>query len=298
MLRWFAITSLGLLAVPARADDREQCLGASSSAQDLRRENKLIDARAQLLVCARELCPGVVRRDCAQWLDEVNAAMPTIVIAAKDHLQHDVVAAHVLVDGAAYLDHLDGMAKPIDPGVHKLRLEVAGAPPVQQDIVIREGEKNRIVELTVPPPAEPTPNPVPPPTVAPATPPAVAPALVAPADTPAAGRSRIVPLALGAGALVLAGGALGFELWSESTYDQSKREPDDAKQHDLWSSANTERHVAQVLVGAGVACAGVAAWLWIRDGHESTTPIARRHDPSIQPIVGPGVAGIQAGGRW
>jgi hypothetical protein len=294
MLRWFAITSLVLLAVPARADDRAQCLGASSSAQDLHRENKLIEARAQLLVCVRDLCPAVVRRDCVQWLDEVDAAMPTIVIGAKDHLLHDVVSAHVLVDGAAYLDHLDGMAKPIDPGVHKLRLEVDGAPPVQQDIVIRVGEKNRIVELTVPPRMEPTPLP----TVAPATPPAVAPALVAPADTPAARRSRILPLALGAGAIVLAGGALGFELWSQRTYDKSKREPDDAKQRDLWSSANTERHVAQVLVGAGVACAGVAAWSWIRAGHESTTPIARRHDPAIQPIVGPGIAGLEVGGRW
>ena len=79
-------------------------------------------------------------------------------------------------------------------------------------------------------------------------------------------RSKVLSLALGGAALGLAGSALGFELWARSTYDKSKHEPDDARQDSLWHSANTRRYVAEGLGVAGIACAGVAVWLYLRGG--------------------------------
>ena len=184
-----------LAAAPATADDQALCLDASSSAQDLRRDKRLGEARAQLLVCARESCPAVVRRDCAEWLVEVDAAMPTVVITAKDDRGADIVAARILVDGKPYLERLEGKALPIDPGVHAVHVEVEGATPQELQLVVREGEKNRLVELTIARPVvvEPPPPVVAPPVVAPpvVAPPVVAPPVIAsaprPVDAPAPG---------------------------------------------------------------------------------------------------------------
>ena len=54
-------------ASTARADDKEQCVAASEQAQTLKDEGKLRAARSQLLACARDVCPGIVRKDCDKW---------------------------------------------------------------------------------------------------------------------------------------------------------------------------------------------------------------------------------------
>src|ERR1044071_4577394 len=59
--------------------------------------------------------------------------------------------------------------------------------------------------------------------------------------------SNVVPLALGGAALALGGVAIGFEISARSTYDDSKKEVDDAKQKSLYDSANTRRHIAMGL---------------------------------------------------
>ena len=103
--------------------------------------------------------------------------------------------------------------------------------------------------------------------------------------------SHTMPIAFSAGAVVLLGGALGFELWGESTYDQAKKEPDPAKQDSLWSSANTKRYVSEGMLGAGVACAGVAVWMWLRHPAE-TEKVA------VTPLAAPGLAGLALDGRF
>ncbi|HEX2691285.1 MAG TPA: tetratricopeptide repeat protein [Kofleriaceae bacterium] len=112
-------------------------------------------------------------------------------------------------------------------------------------------------------------------------------------------RSQVLPLALGGAALGLVGGALGFELWARSTYDQSRREPDNAKQDSLWHSANTKRYVAEGLGVAGIACAGVAVWLYLRAGEpEVTAPTQQASRWGITPILGSNHAGFVLTGRY
>jgi hypothetical protein len=79
--------------------------------------------------------------------------------------------------------------------------------------------------------------------------------------------SKAVPLALGAGALVLLGGGLGLELWAESNYDAAKSEMMSQSRRDsLYDSAATKRYVAQGLVVTGLAAGGIAVWLYLRNG--------------------------------
>jgi hypothetical protein len=129
----------------ARADgpSAEQCVAANESAQSLRRARSLIAARAQLRVCVADACPGPVREDCAQRLDEVEKAIPTIVLEAKDAAGNDLLDVRVTVDGAPLTDKLDGKAVELEPGAHGFVFETAGQPPLSKQLVIREGVKDR-----------------------------------------------------------------------------------------------------------------------------------------------------------
>ena len=128
---------------PALAATKEQCVDADTRAQELRRDHKLAEARAQLLVCVDASCPDIVRGDCAQRLDELSGAQPTIVFDAKDGSGGDLTAVTVTVDGRPFADKLDGSALPVEPGVRVFTFEVAGQPAVTRSLVVKEGEKQR-----------------------------------------------------------------------------------------------------------------------------------------------------------
>jgi len=112
-------------------------------------------------------------------------------------------------------------------------------------------------------------------------------------------RSKLLPRVLGGAALGLVGGAVGFELWASSTYNQSKREPDNARQDSLWHSASTRRYVAEGLGVAGIACAGVAVWLYLRGGDQERTSTVRQASRLfVEPILGNDRAGLALEGRY
>ncbi len=107
-----------------------------------------MEAREQLLACARDACPNIIRKDCTQWLSEVDLALPTVVVNARDSLGHDVIEVTVTVDGQPFTTGLDGKSIPIDPGVHTFRFETKGAPPVEEKVVVHQGEKDRNLLVT------------------------------------------------------------------------------------------------------------------------------------------------------
>lgn len=133
-----------LWATPAAADDA--CLSSYEKAQRLRLDKKLLAAKSELLVCARAECPQVLRRDCSTWLGEVDAALPSVVVAARAG-SAEVTDVRVLVDGRALAESLDGSALSLDPGQRLFRFERAGAAAVEQKVLIRAGEKNRRLEV-------------------------------------------------------------------------------------------------------------------------------------------------------
>ena len=107
------------------ADEKLACVRAGEKAQKLRDSGKLMAARAELLTCVREVCPAVVRGDCAGWLGDVEASTPTIVARARDDSGHDLRDVIVSVDGARVASQLDGRPLPVDPGEHEPQLRVA-----------------------------------------------------------------------------------------------------------------------------------------------------------------------------
>lgn len=140
----------------ASADEVDRCVAASEKGQKERRAGNLAEARTAFLQCAADRCPSVVRAACAEWLDQVNAALPSIIVAVTDAAHHDIVDARISVDGKPVAL---GRAVQLDPGPHVIAVEAEGFPSSSQSIVARESEKNRPVPFTLtrkssePPPA-------------------------------------------------------------------------------------------------------------------------------------------------
>ncbi|MGK3989380.1 hypothetical protein WME99_40415 [Sorangium sp. So ce136] len=127
----------------AHAGDAEACFTASEEGQRLRDEGQLREARARFISCGSAACPALVRSDCAGWLSDVTARLPTLILSAEDEQGQDVADVQVTVDGAPLAARLDGKAVEVDPGEHVLRFERAGSAPVALRLVVREGEKLR-----------------------------------------------------------------------------------------------------------------------------------------------------------
>jgi hypothetical protein len=133
----------------ARADDKQQCISASDQGQELRDNGNYRRAREAFASCARAACPALVRRDCAQWQAELEESWPSVVVSARDERGNDLADVQVLLDGEPLVAKLDGRPVRVDPGEHKLRIEADGHPPIEQRLVVRAGEKNRVIEVRI-----------------------------------------------------------------------------------------------------------------------------------------------------
>jgi len=235
------------------ADEKKACVDAAEVAQDLRSASKLLEAREKLIVCARDVCPKVVRKDCSQWLHEVEASTPTIVFRATK-AGSDVGAVKVFVDDALLVDHLDGTAVPVDPGQHAFRFELEGEPPATMSLLVREAEKNRAVDVTFGT-TESTP-PTPPPPAAPTS------DVVTPSTSGAS--SGGVP----AGAIVLGvvgvAGIAGFAvlgLKGKSEIDDLRNSCAPGCNSSDVDAAKRKLLFADISLGVGVVALGAATWL-------------------------------------
>lgn len=124
----------------------------------------------------------------------------------------------------------------------------------------------------------------------PATPPVTTPA----SDQREAAHSRTVPLVVGAGALVLGGGALAFHLWGNRLYDRAKASTH-VDRADLYNSANTRRYLAAGFGVAAIGCAGTAVYLYIRTRGRGEH---RAETTAVAPIASPQLAGLAVVGSW
>jgi len=136
-----------------------KCAGAYEQAQRTRNEGLYRASREHMLVCADEGCPKVLRDECVKWLGELDNAMPTVLVVAKDEKGNELSDVSVSVDGTKLVDHLDGKALSVDPGTRTFRFTRAGSDTVEQKVLIREGEKRRIVNVTFTLSTEPPPAP-------------------------------------------------------------------------------------------------------------------------------------------
>jgi hypothetical protein len=284
-----AASGLLLLCGSARADGPSiaECLASSDASLKLGREHRLQEERVQLLVCASNACPDAIRNECIRRVDEVNAAIPTLIFEAKDAAGNDLSAVKVTMDGQVLVQSLDGTALSIDPGHHTFVLETQGQPPVQKELVLREAQKDRRETLSFGLPA------APPSTSQPLARPEPVPAPPPPSSEHGGGLGTQKILALVAGGIGVVGlgvgAAFGLVAVSKKSTAQSEcpnlcATPDGVSK---WSDAVSAANGATVgFVIGGVGLAGAAA-LWF------TAP---RVGTSTQ--VDLGLGALQVNGSW
>jgi len=137
---------LALAAHDAAASESDACIDAYEAGQQRRAAGQLVLAKRAFERCAARSCPAVTQPDCATWLAEIDATLPTIVIAVRDADGRDRDDASVDVDGARVADRLDGRAMPVDPGKRRVRVKLGGEERAIE-LLVREGERGRVVAV-------------------------------------------------------------------------------------------------------------------------------------------------------
>jgi hypothetical protein len=290
-------TAFAIAPSMASADNsKAQCIEANTKSQDLRREGKLAEAREQLKRCGDPACPRIVRDDCAQRLDDLDKAQPSLIFDVKDARGGDIIDVRVSVDGRPLVDRLDGTPLKIDPGAHTLTFDVAGQPPVSAKVLIREGEAGRHervvfdgVNAAAPAPSTASEA---------ATSPASGPV------APSSGGSAQRTLGLVVGGVGVAGLAAGVIFWQlgGSAWDSAKQAcggnagactniGSAASYHD---TASTDATVATAAFIAGAALLAAGGVLFL------TGPREKRATARIEvaPSVGPRSAGLSVAGGF
>jgi hypothetical protein len=250
-LKRVLFTALVLLVpASAAAEPKDACIVAYEQTQTLRKDGKLVSARAEAAVCAREACPSLLTKDCTRWLHELEASTPSVVLEARNEAGAALGDVQVTVDGVVLATQLDGKPIAIDPGKHVFRFESGGATS-SETVLVREGEKNRRIRATLATRAE---QDAPPP------------------------EGRHVPAGVwifGGASIVALGVSAGFAidgLAKKGSLDECRPRcaPSDV---DAMSASFT---VADVALGAGVMAAVTAAYLFFTrpKGPDQPRPLA------------------------
>lgn len=141
-------------AETAELGSQAECVRAYESSQELKLDGKLTEARDRLFRCMQEDCRAFMRQACAEWLEDVQLGMPSVVFAVRRGPQ-DLSQVRVFKDGQLLRERLEGQAVEIDPGIYTFRFEADGSPPLEQRFVIREGERKRVLRVVLPAPQGP-----------------------------------------------------------------------------------------------------------------------------------------------
>ena len=266
-------------AMAAPPMSKQECAAANEGAQDLRRAGKLREARTQLALCTATSCPGPIRDDCAQRLKEVEAALPTVILEAKDAGGHDLSAVHVTMDGGPLLDKLEGTPVVLDPGEHRFVFEAEGFRSAEETVVLRERERDRPIRVVLQSPARPRQE--------------------GPATAPAEENHTQSALGLSLGAAGVVGLIVGtvFGFIAKSTYDNAVQnqcggDPTGCTAQGAQDgrTAHSQAMVSTAaFIGGGALLAGGALLFF-------TAP--KSGDVSVSPAAASGGAGLAVRGRW
>jgi hypothetical protein len=146
-----AVVAVLFACPPALAQDIATCNAAYERADLLIHgpdAGKLLEARENVRTCAGTSCQPWMIKDCTQWLSDLDRRIPSVVLVARDASGNDVTRVVVSVDQKVIARWLDGHAIDVNPGERTFVFEAAGARRIERRSLIREGEKDQVVEVT------------------------------------------------------------------------------------------------------------------------------------------------------
>lgn len=123
------------------------CLDSHTEGQKLRRDGKLLESRDAFRQCSATACPSQIIRDCFVWMEETSKQIPSVSVSVTaDGVNRADV--QVYIDDVLAADKLSGRALDVNPGPHQIRVVLPPFAPFEEQIVITEGEKFRVVNVS------------------------------------------------------------------------------------------------------------------------------------------------------
>lgn len=266
LLLTLALVASTICAAPPALAGKKECAAAYVEAQKLRKAGSFKQARGQLEICGREECMTAVKKDCIAWLDEVSSSLPSVVISATGPDGKETFDVKVSVDGEVVAEKLDVKAIDVDPGTHKFVFEYEGKAPIEQDVILREGQKNKAIEISfasekpaaAAPPVGDDPDPV-------------------EDDAPKDSGKKKIPVitwVLGGVGVVALGGAGYFWLSGESEKSDLDACKPNCDQGDV-DSVKQKRLIGDIALGVGIVAIGAAVYFAVSAKPEKPPPAAR-----------------------
>jgi hypothetical protein len=259
-----------LLSVPCPAlADIAACTQAHASGQREAKAGRLKAASELFTSCGSgEDCPDAIRAECIELYRDVERSIPTVILTAVDERGKDITDVRVYSSDQLLTEELDGRSVPLDPGKHMFRFVPARGDVVSSEILVREGEKNRLVSVRVRTGSEPTP------TSGHATEPEQAEGATTGTAARAAKPNSLPTgfwISAGTGAAALAGWGIFALLGHGHQSKLDECSPNcPASRHDDYDAMRRDYLIADVSLGVGVASAGVAAYYFFF--HQPSSP--------------------------
>jgi hypothetical protein len=254
-----ASLACGFWPRPAAAEDPRTCAQAYEKAQEDRTAGRLNAAIEQLKSCIDSRCATFMREDCMRWMDQMESALPTVVFSVREDGQ-DLTNVDILCDGNLLTGTLDGKALPVDPGLHEFTFNVPGLAHMERQLLIREGERNRIVNVEFSRPHESIPPPSP-----------LGSSNVNTVLPNPRARTNVLPYALtGVGVLGVAGFAM-FGLLGNNHEGDLKSSCAPNCQSGQVDSVKTKYLLADACLGVGLVSLGVATYIFVKNHGNSAS---------------------------
>jgi hypothetical protein len=254
-------------------------------AQELRLDSQLLEARALLRACAEPSCPNLVRSDCAVLLAEIQRALPTVVLELSNP-ELNPTKVSITVNGRLQPVAF-GETYEFDAGALALRIEAPGYQPLEETLIVREGEKNRVVQIRLLLPA--------PPAL-----PVMLPPLGNPPRTPTVTADAAKPRALEVAPYVLAGVALvatatsAYFVWSAlDRRDRLQRSCAPLCSENDQERVGNDLLIADIAGGVALGAGAVSITLFVLDSSAATDRTVRKPRLAID-----GVASAIGGTLW
>jgi hypothetical protein len=274
-MRFFSVLMMVWIGSPwlgtARADEKTPtCTQAYESAQEEKATGRLKAAIEHLKSCIDPSCAPFIREDCVRWMDQTESALPTVVFSVREDGK-DVTNVKILCDEVPLTGMLDGKAIPVDPGPHDFVFNVPGLAPMARQVLVREGERNRIINVEFSRPS-----------VGPPSPLSSAQTTIPAEPSPRLG-VRVLPYGLaGVGALGVAGFAV-FALLGNSQQGELERTCSPYCQSSQVDSVKTKYLLADTCLGVGLVSLGVATYIFVKNHLENATDRPRATSISFIP---------------
>jgi hypothetical protein len=142
-------------SVPLARADEDLCVAAHERAQVARLSGQLLLSRENARQCAQATCHALIQADCARWLAEINAELPSVTFSAHSVYGDSVADVRVYIRGVLVARQGDMREVPLDPGRYEVRFEAAGFAPVVVSLTLHRAEARHVVQAVLTPLVDP-----------------------------------------------------------------------------------------------------------------------------------------------